>query len=216
MLPDVRPTIVVITPEGSTERTIDSWATAVAKRDLNARLAVWLRHAPTDSAGVELAGRLVRALPSIQWIVSVRDPAAWKERRVDRGIGVHVGSSAEWLTEIAPLSRDAEWRSASCHDPSAVQVAVARGATRLFVSPVFAVPGKGPARGLAALGEARSVARRKERDVEILALGGVTSENAGACLEAGADGLAVIRAVWSARDPVDALFRLDCAAASVC
>ena len=77
----------------------------------------------------------------------------------------------------------------SCHMPAEVFEAAANGATFAVFAPVFekkdspAIP---PA-GLAALGEA---CRAR---IPVLALGGVTLENAQRCLDAGAAGIAAIR-----------------------
>lgn len=77
----------------------------------------------------------------------------------------------------------------SCHSPSDILRAEKVGADFAVFAPVFekkAAPGT-PPQGLAALREACSAR------IPVLALGGVTLENAGACIEAGAAGVAGIR-----------------------
>jgi thiamine-phosphate pyrophosphorylase len=77
----------------------------------------------------------------------------------------------------------------SCHSPAEVAQAGANGATFAVFAPVFEKQGAStttPA-GLEALREAA-----KER-IPVLALGGITLENAKSCLEAGAAGIAAIR-----------------------
>jgi thiamine-phosphate pyrophosphorylase len=79
--------------------------------------------------------------------------------------------------------------SVSCHRPSEVEQAATAGADLALFAPVFRkkdAPGTEPA-GLDAL---RSACGHK---IPVLALGGVTLENAAACLEAGAAGIAAIR-----------------------
>ncbi|WP_394848995.1 thiamine phosphate synthase [Pendulispora brunnea] len=71
------------------------------------------------------------------------------------------------------------------------------GADALLVSPIFDSPGKGPARGVAALAEARALA-----PLSIYALGGIDASHVAACHRAGADGVAIIRALLDAPDPV--------------
>ena len=61
----------------------------------------------------------------------------------------------------------------------------------ILVSPIFETPGKGPARGLDAIRSAARITR-----IPIYALGGVDAGNARACIDAGAHGVAVIRAVF--------------------
>lgn len=65
-------------------------------------------------------------------------------------------------------------------------------------APVFETPGK-IAQGLDKLAEACRASRRP-----VLALGGVDAGNAARCIEAGASGVACIRAVLGARDPAAA------------
>ncbi|NKB57765.1 MAG: thiamine phosphate synthase [Alphaproteobacteria bacterium] len=87
----------------------------------------------------------------------------------------------------------------SAHSPTEALQATADGANYITASPVFPTdskPGYGPAleaEGLAAITAAVSV--------PVLALGGVTSENAGACIEAGAAGVAVMGSVMRSETP---------------
>jgi thiamine-phosphate pyrophosphorylase len=79
--------------------------------------------------------------------------------------------------------------SSSCHQPSEVQQAARAGADLALFAPVFDKkdsPSRRPA-GLDALREAC------QYSIPVLALGGVTLENAAACLAAGAAGIAAIR-----------------------
>ena len=100
--------------------------------------------------------------------------------------GVHLRSNP-----IPPL----EWRrilppgfliGVSCH--SIEDIREAEGADYVFFSPVFESPGHGPAAGLEALGRAVRAAA-----IPVIALGGITSDNAPACIDAGAAGIAGIR-----------------------
>lgn len=77
----------------------------------------------------------------------------------------------------------------SCHSVDDLKWAKAEGADFVVFAPVFEkrdVPGARPT-GLEALREACSV------EIPVFALGGVTLQNAGACLEAGCAGIAGIR-----------------------
>ena len=88
--------------------------------------------------------------------------------------------------EISP--RDAII-SASCHSPEEVAEATANGANLALFAPVFEkkdAPGTIPA-GLTALRQACRA------NVPVVALGGITLQNAGSCLQAGAAGIAAIR-----------------------
>ena len=86
----------------------------------------------------------------------------------------------------------------AAHDDDDVRNAALAGASAVVVSPIFATPGKGTPRGIAALSTARATADAARHDppLAIYALGGVTGANAAACIEAGADGVAAIRALY--------------------
>ena len=93
------------------------------------------------------------------------------------------------LQRLKPLTTDHFLVAASCHSKEDVIRADSEGADFAVFAPVFEknqAPGTQPA-GLAALHEA---CRAK---IPVLALGGVTMENAASCLDAGAAGVAGIR-----------------------
>ncbi len=110
------------------------------------------------------------------------------------------GAQGVHLTATAPLDQIAAARlqlpgaivSVSCHSAAAARAASSAGADLVLFAPVFekaldalTLPGQ----GLAALEAACRVAT----PVPVLALGGVTRENAQLCLSAGAAGVAGIR-----------------------
>ena len=79
----------------------------------------------------------------------------------------------------------------SCHSLEAAQSAAAAGAGYIFFGPVFATPSKaeyGPPQGLARLAQVCSSVK-----IPVLAIGGITAENAPTCLSSGASGIAAIR-----------------------
>jgi thiamine-phosphate pyrophosphorylase len=95
----------------------------------------------------------------------------------------------------------------SCHQIEEVIQAKADGATFAVFAPIFEkkdLPTAQPA-GLTQLGEACKA------DIPVLALGGITLENAKSCLEAGAAGIAAIRLFQEneVADVVESLHRLN-------
>jgi thiamine-phosphate pyrophosphorylase len=108
--------------------------------------------------------------------------------------GVHLPAQ-----DVSPADVRAVWKhstairepriSISCHSPEEVVQAAASGANMALFAPVFEkkdAPGTSP-KGLDAL---RQACRAK---IPVLALGGVTLQNAESCLQAGAAGIAAIR-----------------------
>ena len=114
--------------------------------------------------------------------------------------------SARLLARVAPLLPFAALllyrnKGASCYDDlGRARVAAAAGASYLAFGALFPSPTKPGARradpGL--LGDARPLG------LPLVAIGGITPENAGVAVAAGADLVAVIGGVFDAPDPVAA------------
>jgi thiamine-phosphate pyrophosphorylase len=109
--------------------------------------------------------------------------------------GVHVGEKSlpvRLLIEARRASGLANFLvGASCHSVGGAVIAAEEGADYLFFGPIFETPSKadfGPPQGLAKLAEAC-----KAVSIPVIAIGGITLENARACREAGAAGIAAIR-----------------------
>lgn len=109
--------------------------------------------------------------------------------------GVHLGEQS------LPVVRVAEWRRStghvdfrigvSCHSLEAAREAERGGADYVFFGPVFATPSKtafGPPQGIERLREVCAAV-----EIPVLAIGGVSAENAPACLDVSAAGIAAIR-----------------------
>lgn len=104
--------------------------------------------------------------------------------------GVHLPSDSLPPHRIRSIAPPGFLIGVSCHQLAEALRAEAEGADFVLFGPVFpplSKPGYGPARGLEALGEVCRAVR-----IPVFALGGVTFENAGRCLEAGAAGVAGI------------------------
>jgi thiamine-phosphate pyrophosphorylase len=114
--------------------------------------------------------------------------------------GVHLGGVRPDVANARAALGPEAWISVAAHDDDDVRFAAASGARAALVSPVFQVPGKEAPRGLSAIRAARAIAP----DLLVFALGGVRPQDARPCRSAGADGVAVIRAVFAAADPAAA------------
>ena len=116
--------------------------------------------------------------------------------------GVHLGEKSlppeEAQRLVKTLDRKDFLIGVSCHSLKAAKAAEHGGADYLFFGPVFVTPSKaayGAPQGLKRLAEiCRAVA------VPVLAIGGITLENAADCLSAGASGIAAIRLFQDAPD----------------
>jgi thiamine-phosphate pyrophosphorylase len=189
----------------------------VAPGDLPSRVRPWLRAARPGSVlvqlrDVQLCGRTRLALAKIlrelthesQQGLSIND-------RVDIAAlvgadGVHLSRRSITPEEARQLLPGA-FLSAPWHPPELMP----EGVGAVLASPVLA-PRKGRAAiGLQGLGSAVKRAHRSAEPPLVFALGGIAEDNAGACLAAGAQGVAAIGAIWSARDPLPLLAALGIA-----
>lgn len=176
-------------------------------------LDVWLRHvewllaaAQPGSVEVLLRDRLLPVRERQRLGVSLR---ALTERyrqsfsvndRLD--LALLLGSDAVHLSEASVSTADARawgglhgrrWRvSAACHAPERYLTATEDA---LLLSPILEARKGRPALGWAAVAQARELCRGRAAELgrcDLYALGGVTSRNARALLDAGADGVALI------------------------
>ena len=133
----------------------------------------------------------------------------------ERADGVHLGekslpiAEAKRLLQSACLKGDIDesfLAGVSCHSLEAAKAAERDGADYIFFGPVFPTPSKqqfGPPQGIQSL---QQVCRTVS--VPVLAIGGVTLDDAASCIHAGAAGVAAIRLFQDALDPISAVDRL--------
>jgi thiamine-phosphate pyrophosphorylase len=107
--------------------------------------------------------------------------------------GVHLGGRSVSVADARSLL-PAAWISVACHSIAEVVRAAGEGADAALLSPIFASPGKGAPIGVAALATARAEIAARGLAIQLVALGGIDAESAGACFAAGASAVAAIRA----------------------
>jgi thiamine-phosphate pyrophosphorylase len=124
--------------------------------------------------------------------------------------GVHLGERSLPIHALVNARRGSGLANfllgASCHSLDAALHAAGEGADYLFVGPIFATPSKasfGLPQGLPKLAEiCRTVS------IPVIAIGGITLENAAACGAAGAAGIAAIRLFQGKADLREIMARL--------
>ncbi len=154
-----------------------------------------------DAMQLELARRL-RAVTNGKALLFINDSVSIAEAS---------GADGVQLTESSRSIVSARARAArplligrSVHGVDAAREAATQGADLLIVGTVYdspTHPGQPPA-GVALIGWCA------QAGVPVVGIGGITPENAGAVMQAGASGVAVISAVLGAGNPGDAAGRL--------
>jgi thiamine-phosphate pyrophosphorylase len=182
----------------------------------------WVQIREKDLPGKELAS-LTRQALAIAAKTSAKRPSAFRvlvNDRLDvaiaeRASGVHLGekslpvAEAKRLVESAVRKRvvdDSFLIGVSCHSIEAAQAAQHDGANYIFFGPVFATPSK------AGFGEPQGVNRLAEVcravAIPVVAIGGITIDNANSCLQAGVAGIAAIRLYQDTPDPISTVVQL--------
>lgn len=160
----------------------------IREKDLPARIQLELVR-----GAVEAGGRTGRILVNDRLDVAL----------AARASGVHLGGESLEPTDVIRWCRAGHVPrdfliGVSCHNLEEATAAAAAGASYVIFGPVFDTPSKrsfGPAQGIERL---REVCQSVE--IAILAIGGITEENAAACLRAGAAGIAAIRLFQDVND----------------
>lgn len=138
------------------------------------------------------AGELARC---VRGLIRPGGPRVLVNDRTDVAIacgaaGVHLRDHAVSPRVIRGIAPGGFVISVACHDANAVSRAADEGADYAVLAPVFRPLSKasaGPTLGLEAL---RKIASRSR--IPVIALGGITEENAPLCIQAGAAGIAGI------------------------
>jgi thiamine monophosphate synthase len=150
-----------------------------------------------DPRDLLVAARQVR-----EWAPEI---ALWVNGRLDVALAARCGLHAPEAYPQVPQGLLAVSRP--IHDPD--QVPARSEAHQLILSPIFPVPGKGPAWGpgrlRAILDAMPPVASR------VLALGGITPANVAQLRHPRLDGVALIRGLWSDPDPAQVVAQLRAA-----
>jgi thiamine-phosphate diphosphorylase len=165
--------------------------------------AVWVAERALQG-GVNWLTLRVRELPA-----RLALDVALELRRLTRAHGAWLGVNpypalAEWAGADALHPPDPMWLGRSVHSVDAAQRAEAEGCRYLLVGTMFPTashPDQPPA-GIPLL---RAV--REAVSIPLIAIGGITPERVAECVQAGAQGVAVLSGIADAPDPADAATR---------
>jgi thiamine-phosphate pyrophosphorylase len=113
--------------------------------------------------------------------------------------GVHVGQEDLGVEQARELVGPDKWVGVSTNNLEQFQTAAATSADYIAVGPVFATSSKANPDPVVGTEFVRQV--RGLTDKPIVAIGGITLENAASVIAAGADSVAVISDILRARDP---------------
>ena len=185
------PTLLVITDRTLARRPLPDLATAAFEAGLR-----WLmvREKDLDEAALDaLVGDMVTRARPFGAMVSVNGNAAVAARRGAGGVHLPQGHG---VTEARRIAGEEALIGVSAHNQAEARKAADDGADYVTLSPVFtptSKPGHGPTLGVGELNRIAEVL-----PIPVIALGGITVDNAVTCEAAG---VAVLGGVMGADDP---------------
>jgi thiamine-phosphate pyrophosphorylase len=157
----------------------------IREKDLPTRKLMDLTHSAIRASDSTAAQRHTRVL------VNDRVDVAWAAEAA----GVHLGEKSLPIRVLVRAAQSSERTTfivgSSCHSLESAMTAAEEGADYLFFGPVFATPSKssfGAPQGIAKLAEVCAAV-----SIPVIAIGGITVQNARVCREVGAAGVAAIR-----------------------
>jgi thiamine-phosphate pyrophosphorylase len=157
--------------------------------------------APQDVLRAALAIREVFAGVACRLILNDRADLAV----IARWDGVHVGQADLLPADARRVVGTERWVGISTHTEAQVSLADRSCANYIAVGPVFATETKldaEPIIGLAGVRRARELTGKP-----LVAIGGITRENARSVIDAGADSVAVISALLAVGEPIEKVAR---------
>jgi thiamine-phosphate pyrophosphorylase len=190
--PELRLLAVAGPPTVETDRLLDACGAAVAGGVTAVQIRI--KDAPAGEL-LELTAQLVAALPVPIWVNDRADVALAAAAR-----GVHVGADDLAPEAIREFAGDKLKIGVSVGSEAEADAALAGAADYWSIGAMFATgtkPDAGAPIGPAGL---RRLAARAPAGVPVMAIGGITAANVSEVLAAGAVGVAVSAAVFSAAD----------------
>jgi thiamine-phosphate pyrophosphorylase len=214
----IAPRVVLVTDRSYGDDVIVRCVRAAAAAMPAGWLAVQLRDKARARVSLRVFAAELRAVTRAVGAALVINGDAEIARDVGAD-GVHLGGGAGPVESARATMQRPAWVSVAAHTDEEVRRAAAEGADAVLVSPVYDSTGKKKGRGVGVVREARRIlseASKRNRRVSVVALGGVDAERAGECMAAGADAVAVVRALLGTGEPFLAARSLHDALARHC
>ncbi|UJR81595.1 thiamine phosphate synthase [Sandaracinus amylolyticus] len=183
-----------------TDPSIAGWrdaTIAVIEHAPPGRIALQVRDVRAGAAELAMLARSLREVTRTHGVPLLVNDRADVARAVGAD-GVHLKEHGLEVDDARMVLGERAIVGASCHDEAGL--ARRDAADYVVLGPYAEVPGKGDA-----LGAARFASMVRTTHVPVLALGGIDTARAEEAVRAGARGVAVIRSVLAARDPVEAV-----------
>lgn len=199
-----RPIVALVTDRnlaGGPDALIDAVARAV---DNGVNLVQMREKDLPDAVQLALAQRL-REVTSGKALLFINDSVSIAE--ASGADGVHLSENSRSITSARARAARPLLIGRSVHGVDAAREAATQGADLLVVGTVYdspTHPGQPPA-GVGLIGWCA------QPGVPVLGIGGITAQNAGAVMQAGASGVAVISAILGSADPAEAATQLAAA-----
>ncbi|UKS66486.1 thiamine phosphate synthase [Rossellomorea marisflavi] len=122
--------------------------------------------------------------------------------------GVHIGQEDEAASIVRQRLGAGKWVGVSAHTIEEAERAIKDGADYLGLGPIYPTSSKDDAESVKGTAIIRQF-REHGFSIPLVGIGGITSTNAAAVMEAGADGVSVISAISGSEDVEDAATRLN-------
>ncbi len=186
MRPDLPRLHAVTTPSVLRRPDVGRRAAAIA---VSPRVALHLRSPGEDGRRLLEVAALFRATEGVVFVNDRADVAA-----LTRAAGLHLPTDGLPTSAARDLVGPDVWLGRSVHDVAEARAAASGGADYVFLGPIWATashPDRQP------LGPG---AIERVRDIPVIAIGGVTPARVRCCTDAGAWGVASVRALWDAPD----------------
>lgn len=209
-LPTLPSPIVALVTSRALAGGEDALVEAVAQAVANGVNLVQMREKDLpDAAQLALANRLREAAGGAA-LFFVNDSLSVAE--ASGADGVHLGERSRTVASARADAARPLLIGRSAHNADAARDAAAQGASLIVAGAIHPSPTH-PGQPPAGVGLVSACAAAV--DVPVVAIGGISARNAGAVMEAGAAGVAVISAILGAPDPGEAAGELAAAVRSV-